>query len=485
MRVVMAASEASPLAQTGGLGDVLGSLPPALQRQGVDVAVVIPGHRSALQSTPSPQETGWVLEVPLSRDVTRATVLRTERHGVDVFLIRADPYFDREHIYGDAAGDYLDNATRFTFFSRAVLALLERLGPPAVLHCHDWPTALAPVFLRADASRYHALAPTSTALTIHNIGYQGLFWHFDWHLLNLDWKYFSPECLEFYGKINFLKGGIICSDAVTTVSPTHAREIQTPQFGFGLEGLLFARADSVVGILNGADYGEWDPQHDPLIARPFGPDAPEGKRECKAALQQTLGLPQNPDIPLLGVVSRLVEQKGIDVLLATLPRLLRKRVQVAILGSGDRQYETLLSERARRSPKKLAVRFAFDRPLSHKIIAGSDIFVMPSRYEPCGLTQMYSMRYGTVPVVHATGGLEDSVADESEGRDRATGFKFLEYNPQALAGCIERAVGAFRRPTRWRAMQANGMRADFSWDRAALSYQNLYRHLASGSKPNS
>ena len=483
MYVVMAASEAVPFAKTGGLADVVGALPRALKRLGVEVALILPAYRSISGERFGLQRTEWVLQVPVSHQTVSASVLRGElAPGIPVYFIEADQYFARTDLYGTPDGDYLDNAERFAFFARAILALLGHLGTPDVLHCHDWQTALAPVFLRTDVARYPGLADVRTVLTIHNIGYQGLFWHFDWHLLNIDWRYFTAEWLEFYGKINYLKGGIVCADAITTVSPTYAQEIQTPELGYGLEGVLVARRTALTGILNGVDYSEWSPDRDRLIVAPFSADQLGGKATCKADLQAAVGLPVDAKVPLIGIVSRLADQKGFDLLAEIAPQLLRKRVQLVILGSGDLHHQELLLQLARQHKKRLAVRIAFDNTLAHKIEAGCDMFLMPSRYEPCGLNQIYSLRYGTIPVVRATGGLEDTIIDFEPQTRQGTGFKFVEYTGRALLSCIERALSAYRTPAAWRTLMQNAMRADFSWDRSAAAYAELYARLK-GTRP--
>ncbi len=484
MRVVMAASECVPFAKTGGLADVVGALPTALQRLGLEVAVILPAYHS-IPPAMARQRTEWRLEVPLSDQIVTAAVLQARLgDGIPVYLIEADQYFARAGLYGTPDGDYLDNAERFAFFSRAIAALLPHLGGVDVLHCHDWQTALVPVFLRVDSGRYPGLDNVRTVLTIHNIGYQGLFWHFDWHLLNIDWRYFTPECLEFYGKINYLKGGIVSANAITTVSPTYAQEIQTAELGYGLEGVLAQRRDALFGILNGVDYAEWSPERDRHIAAAYSAEDPSGKAACKADLQRTMGLPMNPKVPLIGIISRLAAQKGFDLLSEVEERLLRKQVQMVVLGSGDAQYQELFTALARRHKKRLAVRIAFDNTLAHKIEAGSDFFLMPSRYEPCGLNQIYSLRYGTIPVVRATGGLQDTINDFDPTRNAGTGFKFADYTGDALLACIERALHAYRNPKQWQLLTRNAMAADFSWARSAQTYAQLYQRLtASATAP--
>jgi len=478
MRVVMAASEAVPFAKTGGLADVVGALPRALKRLGVDVSVVIPAYTSISADRFALRRTEWTLSVPVSNRTITAGVLESKLDGdIPVYLIEADQYFARPGLYGTPDGDYLDNAERFAFFGRAIPALLTLVGAPDVLHCHDWQTALAPVFLRADAGRYPQLERTRTVLTIHNLGYQGLFWHFDWHLLNIDWRYFTPAYLEFYGKANYLKGGIVCADAITAVSPTYAEEIQTPAFGHGLEGVLVARRQALTGILNGVDYDEWSPERDAYIVQQYSVDDLSGKGACKKDLQTRTGLPVDAKIPVIGIVSRLADQKGFDLLAEIAPQLLRKRVQLVVLGSGDAKYHELFQDLAQKWHKRLAVHIGFDNALAHKIEAGSDMFVMPSRYEPCGLNQIYSLRYGTIPIVRATGGLQDTITNFDAATQSGTGFKFTDYTAAALLACVESALDTYRTPRLWSALVRTAMQADFSWTRSAAAYAELYRNI--------
>ncbi|MBI4518863.1 MAG: glycogen synthase GlgA [Deltaproteobacteria bacterium] len=478
MKVLMAASEAVPLAKTGGLADVAGALPGVLQAAGADVTVVLPAYRAINRERFGLQPAGWSITVPVGNREVSVEILTTKLAGaVPVYLPCADAYFDRDGLYGTAAGDFLDNAERFAFFARAVLAIAAHLGAPAVLHCHDWQTALAPAFLRADAARYPTLAATKTVLTIHNLAYQGLFWNADWHLLILDRRYYNPEQLEFYGKINYLKAGMVFADALTTVSRKYAEEIQTEEFGHGLAGVLRARRRALTGILNGVDYREWSPEHDPHIAARYSANDLAGKAACKADLQRLFGLPVEPKRPLLGIVSRLAAQKGFDLLAEALPVLLRRKLQLVVLGSGDAQYQDLLAALGRRFAKQVGVRIAFDNTIAHQIEAGADMFLMPSRYEPCGLNQIYSLRYGTIPVVRATGGLDDTISEFEPAAGTGTGFKFSDYSVPALLDCLGRALSCYRRPAQWRILMQNAMAADFSWARSAQQYLQLYRGL--------
>jgi starch synthase len=479
MRVVMLSAEAHPYAKTGGLGDVLAALPRALAGLGVDVTVCIPGYRRALQVAGHATSAGTVY-APVDSRTERGELLEVPGATVRTVMLRSDHYFDRDGLYGDARGAYSDNAERFAFYCRAALEWLRGEPPPDVVHVHEWPAALAIAFLRADPDLYPELARARTVVTVHNLAYQGRFPSWDWHLLNLDARYFVPDFLEFHGEMNYLKAGMVFADAITTVSPRYAREIQTPEFGEGLDGVLRARGDRLRGILNGIDDAEWNPAADPHLPAHYDRDDPSGKARCKAALQTELGLTQT-DAPLLGVVSRLAEQKGIDLLAAALPRLLAETdVQLAALGSGDARYEQRLRELAQGSPARVAVRIGFSEPLAHRIEAGADVFLMPSRFEPCGLNQLYSLRYGTVPVVHATGGLDDTVVEFDPATHSGTGFKFSPYSVDEFVGALGRALHARRDRTTWARLVASGMAQDFSWTRAATEYRRLYEDLVAG-----
>ncbi len=474
-RILMAASEMAPFAATGGLGDVLGALPAALAELGATVHVVLPAYRG-IPSAAAHGPVSTTLVVPHG-DALHEAGLRTTRHGdVAVSFVVADRFFDRDGLYGDARGDHADNAARFAFFAEAVLALVARLEPPPdLVHCHDWQTGLVPALARTgDDAR---LAGLPTVFTIHNLGYQGIFPPDVWPVLGLDRRYFDPAYLEFYGQVNFLKSALVFADALTTVSPRYAEEIQSPGLGHGLDGVLRARRHVLRGIVNGIDDVRWDPRRDPHLAAPFGPDDLEGKAACKTALQAAWGLPVAPQVPLFGMVTRLAEQKGLDLLAAALPDLLALDLQLVILGRGDERYERWLLEAGSRDPSKLAVRLAFDEALAHQVEAGADAFLMPSRYEPCGLNQMYSMRYGTVPVVRATGGLDDTVDDVVAAPDRGTGFKFDDYSPAALVTAVRRVLACYADPAGWERIMREGMRRDWSWRRAAAEYLELYRGM--------
>ena len=409
-----------------------------------------------------------------------AEILAVPNAPVPTFLVRADRFFDRDGLYGVGGRDYDDNAERFAFFCRAALEWLRHASPaPDILHMHDWQTALVPAFLRATADLYPELAAVRTVQTVHNLAFQGRFPSEEWHLLNLDPRHFVPDGLEFYGDINYLKAGLLFADAITTVSPRYAEEIQTPSFGSGLDGVLRMRADRLRGILNGVDDAVWNPASDPFVPAHYDQGDLRGKARCKAALQADLGLAVSPEPALLAVVSRLAEQKGLELLGAVLPGLLKTRaVQFVALGSGDARYEELLIDLAGQFPGQVEVRIGFDEPLAHRIEAGADVFLMPSRFEPCGLNQLYSLRYGTVPVVHATGGLDDTVVEFDAREGLGTGFKFTPYTEEAFLAALRRALDTRRDAAAWQRLVTNGMSQDFSWQRAAREYARLYTSLA-------
>jgi len=481
LRVCYCTSEAVPFAKTGGLADVAGALPRALAEIGCDVRVVLPGYRSIDRA-----KSGFLLigeaAVPLGRDPVSVQFFEGRLPGsaVPVYLVASTRFFDRGGLYGEAGADYADNLERFTVFCRGVLALLHHLAWPAqVLHCQDWQTALLPVWLRLEP-RDPILTATSTLLTIHNLAYQGLFPAGLLPLTGLRPEFFTPRGIEFYGKINLLKGGLVTADLLSTVSEQYAREIQTEEFGCGLEGVLRERARDLVGILNGVDYSAWDPAHDPLIPARYTPEDLTGKGVCKADLQRALDLAPDPKTPLIGMITRLADQKGLDLVAATLEVILGLGAEFALLGAGDPAYQTLFKEMGKRYRGRAGVTLGFDEGLAHRIEAGADMFLMPSRYEPSGLNQLYSLRYGTVPVVRKTGGLADTVVDaegEALTRGTANGFVFDAYTPDALLRTVIRALAAFRTPAEWRRLQAVGMRQDFSWERSASRYVSAYRRI--------
>lgn len=478
-RVAIVSPEIGPFAKTGGLADMVGTLSLALEAIGLDLSLIMPAYCSVLRGDFSLQQTDRRLSVRMANSAKEASVLKTTLgEKTNVYFIREDGYFDREQLYSTSDGDYPDNAERFIFFARAALELL-RDQPPDVLHCHDWQSALAIVFLKNQPQSYPELASVKTVLTVHNLGFQGLFDSTHWPLLNLEDCFFAPQFLEFYGRINVLKGAIIASDKITTVSPTYAREIMAPEQGFGLEGVLQERARDVVGILNGADYTQWGPESDPFIPQRYGRRNLSGKKVCKAELQRAFGLAEEPRLPLIGMVSRMTIQKGFDLLELLFEKMLERDLQFVLLGNGERRFEERLTAAAARFPQKAAVRIGFDEALAHRIEASADLFLMPSLYEPCGLNQIYSLKYGTIPIVRATGGLKDTVEDYDPQSETGTGFVFGPYEPAALLETLDRALSLYAQRAKWTALIRRAMAADFSWHRSAEGYDNLYRELTS------
>lgn len=481
MKVVMVAPEIVPFSKTGGLADVLDALPRVLAAKGIEVSVVTPYYREVREADRPVEPLGRAVTVPLGGESRRAPVHVADHSGVKVYFLEDAEFFDRDELYGTGRGDYPDNAARFSFLARGALELVRALGPaPDVVHAHDWQAGLIPPLLK---TTLHDFFPhTRSVMTIHNLAYQGLFNAREWPLTGLSSSHFNWQELEFYGKINFLKGGIVFADAVTTVSPTYAREIQREEFGSGLDGVLRHRSARLYGILNGVDYQQWDPKDDRHLPSNFTSRSLEGKAKCKEALQKKCGLPKGKSIPLIGMISRLAEQKGLDLFLAAAERLTKDPVQIVVLGTGNPYYEEALRGLARRFPEHFSVTLGFDNAFAHEIEAGSDMFLMPSRFEPCGLNQIYSLRYGTIPLVRATGGLADTVADvttESLRKGMATGFLFDEYSPDALYACIQRALSYYRDAAAWKKIVRAAMKQDFSWDRSAERYLELYRSLKS------
>jgi starch synthase len=478
--VLIIGSEARPFSKTGGLADVLGALPPALQRLGWDATIVLPRYRGA--SAGALADTFPVTVGGYMRDVGFHEAPLAD--GARAILIDCPDLYDRPGLYTVDNTDYPDNARRFAFLVRAALEFAARRGTgPSVVHAHDWQAGLAPVYLRSLYASHPVLGGTPSVFTIHNLAYQGIF-EPDWlPRLDLGWDQFSVNRLEFYGHVSFLKGGINDAHVVTTVSRRYAEEIQTPAFGFGFDGILRARAADLVGILNGIDVSEWDPAHDPFLPAPFGVADRSGKRDAKLAVLGRYGLPVDDAAlrrPLVGMVSRMVDQKGFDLIEATLEDLARLDTAFVVLGTGEPRYQDMWRSLAARHPDRIAARIGFDESLAHLIEGGADIFLMPSRFEPCGLNQMYSMRYGTVPVVHGVGGLADTVVDYSPGNNQSTGFVMVDYTPAALLGALNRALALYRDGRRWQTLQMAGMQQDFSWDRSAREYVKIYERALAG-----
>jgi starch synthase len=493
-------SEVAGFAKTGGLADVAASLPQALARRGHDCAVLMPLYRSVREGPVPLVNLNLPLSIPISNHQVRGGLWRATLPGSDVpvYLVEQPYYYERDddrtgcgiYQYAGPDGhkyDYADNCERFIFFNRAVLEAMRLLDFwPDVLHNNDWQTGLVPVYLREMyqqqgpeelRSRYRGIA---TAFTIHNMAYQGVFWHLDMPLTGLPGRLFNPYQIEYYNRLSFLKAGIVFSDAITTVSPTYAREIQTPYFGYGMQGALVERRDRLHGIVNGVDESVWDPSKDKYLAATYNVDTVDcGKPVCKVALQRLCGLPEQTRRPLLGMVSRLVKQKGLDLLVPVGEQLLAMDVQLVVLGKGDLQYHRYLDSLRERHPDRVSVHLTQDEALAHQIEAGADLFLMPSEYEPCGLNQLYSLKYGTVPVVHVTGGLADTVVNlKANNLDRATGFAFGPYTPHDFQAAVVRAVRLYREePEVWTRLRGNGMRQDWSWNHSAAQYEKLFSSL--------
>ncbi|HEY6249819.1 MAG TPA: glycogen synthase GlgA [Candidatus Angelobacter sp.] len=477
MNIVFAASECVPFSKTGGLADVVGALPKALAALGHNVSVYLPKYKQtkiadARTLLPS-------ITIPFDDQYRFCSILDGGRHAdVQFYFIDYPPFFDRDGLYGTSAGDYPDNAERFALYSRAVLEGCKSLGVPDIFHCHDWQSALVPVLLRSNYADDPVFRNTSTVFTIHNMGYQGIFPPDILPLLMLPWDLLTIDKMEFWGKVNFLKAALVFSDYITTVSRKYSEEIQTAEFGFGLDGVLRERSGAVTGILNGVDYDEWSPETDKFIAQRYSPENLEGKQVCKRDLLQQFGIaPGNLDLPVIGIISRFAAQKGFDLIAEIAGELARLPLIVTALGSGDREYEELFRKVNKQFPQKFAVKIAYDNALAHKIEAGADMFLMPSRYEPCGLNQMYSLKYGTVPIVRATGGLDDTIEPWDPTTKHGTGFKLTPYSGAALLATILEALQAFKDKAGWKTLMLNGMAKDFSWNASAREYLKVYERL--------
>jgi starch synthase len=474
----MVAPEATPFAKTGGLADVAGALPLALARLGHEVTLVMPAYRGITEG-----ESAGARSIALGRRSFDVRFRRLPAGARTRFVFVDVPeLYDRDALYGTGSRDYPDNAIRFAVFARAALDYAARLHGSEItlVHAHEWQSALVPVYLKTHFAADPRLGSRPCVFTIHNLAFQGLFDSSALGSLDLAWDLFTPDGLEYWNQVSFLKGGINFSDWITTVSPRYAKEILTEEYGFGFDGVLAARKDVVSGILNGIDTESWDPQRDRFLPAPFGPDDLSGKLKAKAAVLRAFRLPAEADAldrPVIGMVSRLTDQKGFDLIARALDALLALPATFLVLGSGEPRYEEMWERVASDRPERVGVRIGFDESLAHLIEGGADMFLMPSRFEPCGLNQMYSLRYGTVPIVRATGGLDDTVINYNERSGRGTGFKFKEYTPEALVRTVKRALKVFARRKDWRALQLSGMRQDFSWDASAREYVKVYRNL--------
>jgi len=486
MKIVMVASEVAPFSKEGGLADVLGALPVALSELGHDVTVISPLYRDVRAQA---ERIGWPLErlepgtfpVDVGETETDAALWTSHLPDSDVraVFLQNDRYYDRGGYYTNSTDhtDYSDNAERFIFLARGALEACRFLHiEPDVVHAHDWHTGLVPVYMKHVYAEDFGQA--ASVFTIHNLAYQGIFLHWAMKTAGLPWDLFTWRQLEYYGNLCFLKAGLVFADALTAVSRTYAREVQTEQYGCGMHGVLQERAADLHGIINGIDQNIWNPATDPWIAARYDRENLAGKADCKAALQQQFNMPVDPERPVISLICRLVDQKGLDLLADALPALVQGEAQFIVLGTGEPHYHRMLENLAEEHPGSFACKIAYDEALAHMIEAGSDMFLMPSRFEPCGLNQLYSMRYGTVPVVRATGGLADTVvdADAADAGD-ATGFAFTEYSAAALIATLERALAAYADKDAWRRLMLNGMAQDWSWQRSAGEYVALYETL--------
>ncbi len=480
MKILFASPEIVPFAKTGGLADVSGALPKALEKLGEDVTAIMPKYRAVDDKKFGLEYTGKNIQVPISNRIEEAKIykgyINRQKTDIPIYFIDKKEYYDRPYLYGTPAGDYPDNAERFIYFDRAILETCKTIGlKPDVIHCNDWQTGMVPVYLKTLYKDDPFFKDTSTLFTVHNLGYQGLFWHLDMHLTNLGWDIFSPDGIEFYGKINILKGGLVYSDAITTVSKTYSQEIQTKEYGCGLDGVLRKRKDDLYGVVNGIDYEEWNPATDKYLSAKYLKENLSGKWDCKKDLLNIYGLKASKEVPVLSVISRLADQKGFDLIAEIMDELMKLDVQFVLLGTGEDKYHKLFEDIGKKYPSKAGIKIGFDNALAHKIEAGADMFLMPSRYEPCGLNQLYSLKYGTIPIVRATGGLNDTIENYDPVRKSGNGFKFTEYSSKTLLTTIKTAVDFYRDKSQWNRLMINAMGEDFSWSHSAREYVELYK----------
>jgi len=478
MKILLATSEAVPFVKTGGLADATGTLAEEYKKLGIDVSIILPFYKKIKQASDKLDITplGREITVPLGNYIEKGKLWSGKTRGeVNAYFIENDRFYDRDELYGTPEGDYPDNALRFIFYDRGVLETLKILDLQVdIIHCNDWQTGLIPVYLKTLYKK--DFSKIATLMTIHNIGYQGIFECSNMPFTGLGWDMFHMEALEFYGKINFLKAGLLFADALNTVSNTYAKEILTPEYGFGLEGVLQKRSRSLYGILNGIDYNDWNPDKDDLIPARYNKHDLSGKAICKKSLQKSCGFSENNSL-LIGMVTRLTLQKGIDILIDAIDELIRLDVQLVILGKGDEHYHKIFSDLKKKYTSRLSVTIDFDNVLAHKIYAGSDIFLMPSKYEPCGLGQLIALRYGTIPVVRKTGGLADTIVEYEPFTGEGTGFLFNSYSATSLVKKIKEVNDLFKDKNQWQKLLNNAMSEDFSWARSAKQYLSLYRRI--------
>ncbi len=476
LKILLASPEIYPFAKTGGLADIVGVLPKALHSMGHDIRVIMPKYKCVDTAKFKIQKHPAEIKVPIGKVKKTGELFEYMlNRTIPSYFIGNDDYYHRDSLYGTASGDFPDNAERYIFFCRAVLEACKALSfQPDIIHCHDWQSGLIPAYLKTLYAGDEFFKNTRTVFTVHNLGYQGNFWHFDVPLANLPWEAFTPDGLEFYGKLSFMKSGLVYADNLTTVSPTYGKEIRTAEFGFGMDGILRSRAKNLHGILNGADYEEWDPKHDPRIKAKYGPKSLKGKLACKKALIRTYSLHVDEKTPILCMVTRLSQQKGLDLVMEGIDQMMSSGVAFIILGNGDVSYQKFFTSLASQYKGKFACKIDFNETIAHQIIAGSDIILIPSQYEPCGMTQIYGMKYGTVPVVRAVGGLQDTVTEFNSKTCKGTGFKFKPFDTKHYLKAVQKAVTVFKNQRQWLRLMANDMAQDFSWHISAAKYSQLY-----------
>ncbi|MGB9735619.1 MAG: glycogen synthase GlgA [bacterium] len=474
MKIIHVASEVVPFSKTGGLADVVGALPVALARKEHEVIIISPFYKSVAEKF-NPQKQDITFNIPFPDQTLRAEIYFIQiNEKTKAYFIANDALFMRDGLYVDKNSiDYPDNSKRFIFFSRAAIELVKHMDAvPDIIHSHDWQAGLVPAYMKTLYKQ--DLMGVVSVFTIHNLGYQGLFWHLDMPLTGLGWEYFTSDFLEFYGKISLLKAGIVFSDAVTTVSPTYSKEILTPEFGYGMEGILKTREKDLFGILNGVDYNEWNPEHDRFIPHQYNARTIDLKHDNKMTLNRMFNLDDN-DAPIIGMITRLAKQKGIELVIDGINRIISMGFKLVLLGSGDKPYEEKIKEISNRYKGRVGIKIGFDNNLAHLIEAGADIFLMPSVYEPCGLNQMYSLKYGTVPVVRATGGLNDTIEEYDPSSGKGNGFKFKNKDVDEMLSALKRAMSLYNNKQKWNELIKLCMSYDFSWDRSATNYELLYK----------
>lgn len=478
MKILLASSEVTPFAKTGGLADVSGALPKAINRldKNNQCIIVMPLYQLVGKNGFKPEIVKKDIKIPLGGVEYSFNLGFLQTENSDVYFIDNKQFYDRKELYNTPQGDYPDNHLRFAFFSNAILSVADFLGDVDIIHCNDWQTALLPLYIKLSKND----RTPKTLFTIHNMAYQGVFDKNVMMSVDLPQELFTPEHLEFYGRLSFMKAGIIYSDAISTVSKGYAKEILTEEFGCGLDGLLRKRKTSVFGITNGVDYANWNPKTDKYIAANYDIDTLSRKQECKKDLLDIFGLSFDERKPVMGVITRLAEQKGIDIIADSLEKMFSLGIYFVLLGTGDEKYNNLFNKLSKKYAKSAGIRVAFDNALAHKIEAGADMFLMPSRYEPCGLNQMYSLKYATIPVVRATGGLEDTIEDFDPETGRGNGFKFKQASVESFYDALKRATQVYKDKEKWQSLQKKAMQYDFSWDKSAKEYLRLYNKILDG-----